>query len=160
MPVAVAAVAMLRLAGGAAAEPPDPASLYDTCFARVYDAKHLAAHQGQRVTAVRIHFQGFADDLLASVTYSLRHGGDFGFSADCHERFDGGFYCRACANDACGTAGESFRLLWSGGDKITLANDQTGVVGENPEGGRDYLQARGEHAAFVLARAAPERCGM
>jgi hypothetical protein len=136
----------------------EPGQLYDTCFVRVYDAKHLALHPGQRVAAIRVLFQGFADDLLASVSYSLRHGGDFGFSGDCHERIEGGFFCRACSNDSCDAGAESFRILWEGGEEVTLANDMTGVVGENAAGGRDYLQARGEHAAFVLRRGAIERC--
>ena len=152
-------VALAGLLGlPASAETVQPTDLYDTCFVRIYDAKHLSAHPGQRVVAMRIYFQGFADDLLASVTYSLRHGGEFGFSGDCHERIEGGFFCRACTNDSCETGAESFRVLWEGGDKVTFANDMTGVVGENPDGGRDYLQARGEHAMFVLARAPADRC--
>jgi hypothetical protein len=155
--LAAGVAAMLSFGGPALAA--EPADLYGACFVRVYDAKHLAAHPGQRVTAIRLQFQGFAGDLLASVSYSLRHGGDFGFSADCHEPIDGGFFCRACTNDSCDAGGESFRILWSGGDEVTLANDRTGVVGENPEGGRDYLQARGEHALFELRRGAADRCG-
>src|SRR4249920_1453408 len=55
----------------------DAKTLYDQCFTRTYDAAHLAAHPGQRVTAMSIQFQQFEDDLLASVIYTLRFGTKF-----------------------------------------------------------------------------------
>jgi hypothetical protein len=152
----IGAIALALAAGPAAAH--DPASLYDACFARTYDAAHLARHPEQRVSAITVYFQNFADTLLAAVSYTLRYGPRFGFSGDCHEGIEGGFVCQACASDSCANEGESFRILWPGGDSIELLNDTTGVVGENPDGGRDYLRAGGEPEAFVMRRGSSADC--
>jgi hypothetical protein len=115
-------------------------------------------HPGQRVTDIAVHFQGFEDSLLANVGYTLRFGIRFRFSGDCYDRIDDGFLCRACTNDICEGSGETFKILPSGNDTIKLVNDTTGVMGENADGGRDYLIAGGEHGVFVLQRAGPEAC--
>jgi hypothetical protein len=128
----------------------DAESLYESCF--------VAANPGERVTAISVYFQNFADTLLAGVSYTLRYGDKFGFSGDCHQEIEGGFLCEACTNDGCDTNGESFTILWSGGDSIELVNDSTGVVGENPAGGRDYLRAGGESSRFTLSRGSLSDC--
>ena len=110
--------ALMLLAVPAAAQ--DASSLYESCFVRIYDPSHLQAHPGQRVQTINVYFQNFADTLLASVTYTLRFGAKFGFSGECQDAIEGGFLCRACANDSCEANGESFKILWSGGDSIEL----------------------------------------
>jgi hypothetical protein len=157
LPQAVFAVAALTASVTQAASQ-DASALYDTCFARTYDAAHLAAHPGQRLTAISVNFQVFEDDLLASVIYTLRYGTKFGFSGACYVKIEGGFLCDACVNDSCETSGEHFVVLWSGGDSVKLVNDLTGMLAKNAEGGRDYLPAGGEHGEFALRRAAPEAC--
>jgi hypothetical protein len=136
----------------------DAAALYDKCFSRTYDAAHLARHPGQRVSAISVQFQEFEGDLLASVIYKLRFGTKFGFSGACYVKIEGGYACDACVNDSCESNGEKFRILWSGGDTVKLVNDETGMLAKNAEGGRDYLAAGGEHAAFVLRRGAADNC--
>jgi hypothetical protein len=143
-------------AAGASAQ--EFSDLLDTCFTRTYDAVHMFEHPGQRVTDIAVHFQGFEDSLLASVSYTLRFGIRFGFSGDCHDKIEGGFLCHACANDICDGSGETFKILPGSDDTIRLINDTTGVVGENSDGGRDYLKAGGEHGVFVLRKASPENC--
>ena len=115
----LAAVALTASTIGAAAE--DAKTLYDQCFTRTYDAAHLAAHPGQRVTAMSIQFQQFEDDLLASVVYTLRFGTKFGFSGACYVKIDGGYSCDACVNDSCESSGERFKILWSGADSVRSA---------------------------------------
>src|SRR5687767_15915506 len=144
------------LAAAAAAQ--DSAALIDTCFARTYDAAHLAKHPQQRVAGIAIAFQGFEDSLLASVVYTLRYGPKFGFSGDCYRPAEGGFLCEACGNDSCEGNGESFKILWSGGDEVQLVNDTTGLFAENAEGGRDRLAPGGEHRLFALKRVSAEEC--
>ena len=92
----------------------DGAELYDTCFARAYDAAHLEAHPGQRVTAMQVFFQEFEDNLWAGVYYTLRDGKKYAFTGDCYDEVDGGFLCHVCANDSCDQTGETFKVLWSG----------------------------------------------
>ena len=52
------------MAAPAAATAAGATDLYGQCFVRIYDARHLAAHPGQRVVAMPAQFQGFADDPL------------------------------------------------------------------------------------------------
>ena len=144
------------LGGPVAAQ--EASALYGACFARTYDAKHLAAHRGQRVSAISVLFQGFEDSLLAAVSYRLRSGPKFGFSGDCHVVIEGGYFCQSCGNDVCEGTGETFKILWSGGETVQLVNDTTGVLAKNAEGGRDYLRSGGEHGVFLLNRAAPDAC--
>jgi hypothetical protein len=136
----------------------DSAALVDTCFARTYDAAHLARHPHQRVAAISVAFQTFEDSLLAGVIYKLRFGPRFSFSGDCYRPAEGGFLCEACGNDSCEGNGESFKILWSGGDEVQLVNDTTGLFAENAEGGRDRLAPGGEHRLFALKRAPAEEC--
>jgi hypothetical protein len=136
----------------------DSAALVDTCFARTYDAAHLARHPHQRVAAISVAFQTFEDSLLAGVIYKLRFGPRFSFSGDCYRPAEGGFLCEACGNDSCEGSGESFKILWSGGDEVQLVNDTTGLFAENAEGGRDRLAPGGEHRLFALKRAPAEEC--
>lgn len=152
----LATAAIVFGAGHAASQ--EPSELYETCFTRTYDAAHLALHPGQRVTAIAVHFQEFEDDLLASVIYTLRFGTRFGFSGACYVKIAGGFLCEACANDSCETSGEQFKILWSGGDRVKVVNDLTGMLAKNPEGGRDYLAAGGEHREFNLRRGSADDC--
>ena len=149
--------AWLCASAGMPAEP-DASALYDTCFSRTYDAAHLAAaSRPARHRDVRA-VPDFEDDLLASVVYTLRYGTKFGFSGACYVKIEGGFRCDACVNDSCESSGEKFKVLWSGGDSVRLVNDETGMLAENAEGGRDYLAAGGEHGEFVLRRGSAEDC--
>jgi hypothetical protein len=136
----------------------DASTLYDKCFSRTYNAAHLAKHPGQRVIAISAQFQEFEGDLLASVIYKLRYGTKFGFSGACYVKIEGGYACDACVNDSCESNGEKFKILWSGGNTVRLVNDQTGMLAENAEGGRDYLAAGGELAEFVLRRGTDKNC--
>jgi hypothetical protein len=71
----------------------------------------------------------------------------------------GGFLCHVCANDLCDRTGETFKVMWTGGDTIDIVNDTTGVTGQDAEGERERLEAGGEHASFRLDRAAdPSAC--
>jgi hypothetical protein len=135
------------------------AALIDTCFSRTYDAAHLARHPAQRVAAISVAFQTFEDSLLAGVMYKLRFGPTFSFSGDCYTAIEGGFLCQACGTtDSCQGSGESFKILWSGGDEVQLVNDTSGLFAENAEGGRDRLAPGGEHRLFALKRAPAEEC--
>jgi hypothetical protein len=156
--IASSIVAAAALAFAEPALSQDAAGLYDKCFTRTYSAEHLAKHPGQRVSAISINFQSFEDDLLASVVYTLRYGTKFGFSGACYIKIEGGFSCEGCVNDSCESNGEKFKILWSGGDTVRLVNEETGMLAENAEGGRDYLAAGGEHAEFVLRAGSPEDC--
>jgi hypothetical protein len=82
----------------------------------------------------------------------------FGFSGACSVKIEDGFACDACVNDSCGPSGEKFKILWSGGDTVKLVNDETGMLAENTQGGRDYLAAGGEHAEFALRRGSAKDC--
>ena len=135
-----------------------PGALYETCFVRTYDPTYLENNPGQRVAAISVYFQNFADTLLAGVSYRLRYGPKYGFSGDCHDAIDGGFSCEACASDSCDVNGESFKIFWPGGDSIQLVNDSTGVVAENADGGRDYLRAGNENRVFVMQRGTLADC--
>lgn len=141
--------------GGRAAE---TSALYGQCFAQSFSEPHLATHPGQRVAAIAVHFQGFEDNLLASISYSLRYGTRFGLSADCYVKIEGGFLCSACTTGSCGAGNESFKLFWSGGDHMFVVNDTTGMLGGNPDGGRDYLRASGGDSQFLLFRTAEGMC--
>jgi len=143
-------------AGEAVAQ--DAASLYDTCFARTYSPAHLAAQTGQRVSSIAVQFLSFEDNLLASVVYTLKFGTRFGFSGACFVKIEGGYECEGCTNDGCDTGGERFKILWPGGDTVTLLNDSTGVLAGNAQGGRDYLAADGANRAFLLRRASADEC--
>ncbi len=153
---AVTLVLALLIAGQAAAQ--DRASLYGNCFVGNYDAAPLAQRPVQRVAAMSVQFQGFENSLLAAVQYRLRFGTKFGFSGACAVDIEGGFQCEACGNDRCSGDGESFKILWSGGDTIQLVNDATGILAENAAGGRDRLPPDGANKAFELKRGAPGDC--
>jgi hypothetical protein len=128
--------------------------LFGTCFVR----QSPNAAPTYRVASIAVLFQGFGEDLLASVAYRLRFGTAFGISGDCSEPAAGGYLCHACANSDCAGGEESFRVLWRGGETVTLVNDRTGMLGTNSAGGRDYLWAGGRTRAFVLDRAAVDDC--
>ena len=140
------------------AQAQDQSTLVGTCFSRAYSPEHLADNPGQRVSDISVQFQGFEGSLLASVIYTLRFGTRFGFGADCYEKIEGGFLCRACAGDSCQSSGETFKILFGDEGAIRLVNDSTGMVAENPDGGRDYLRSDGEHGEFILYRGLPESC--
>ncbi len=147
------------LSGATEGAAQDMAALAGACFARSYDAGHLAAHPRQRVAAISASFQTFEDSLLAGVIYKLRYGPKFSLSSDCSKETEGGWVCEACGgNDSCEGNGEAFKILWSGGDEVHLVNDMTGLFEENPDGGLDRLAPSGEHRLFVLKRAAAEDC--
>lgn len=135
----------------------DAGSLAESCFVQTYDQAELEAHPELRVKTINVYFQDLAGTLLASVTYTLRFGAKFGFSGDC-EQTGGGFVCRACANDSCARDSQSFRILWPGGESIELVNDETGIVAENADGGRDYLLAGGGGNSFVMMRGPLAEC--
>lgn len=147
--------ALLDLAQGAAQ---DRATLFGTCFVGNYDAASLARRSGHRVAAMSVQFQGLDGSLLAGAQYRLRFGTKFGFSGDCAVEVEGGFQCEACGNDGCNGDGESFKILWPGGDTITLVNNATGILAENPAGGRDRLPPGGANGSFELKRGAPGDC--
>lgn len=136
----------------------DASPLFGACYSRAYDAARRAEGPGQRIAAIAVQFQGFEGALLASVTYRLRYGTTFGFSSDCHEEVEGGFLCRACVGATCGRGGERFKILWSGEGGVEIVNDMTGMLGENPAGGRDYLISRDELENFRLRRGPAEDC--
>lgn len=150
-----AIVAAMMVSQAAAQE---ASTLYETCFVRAYDPGHLESHPGQRVAAMSVYFQNFADTLLAGVSYKLRYGAKYGFSGDCHDAIDGGFACESCINDSCEGGGEGFKIFWAGENRIRLVNDSTGVVAENAEGGRDYLRAGNENRVFILTRGTLADC--
>ena len=152
------ALALLAALGSAPAAGQDRTALYGTCFAQRYDPAYLARDRGQRVSAIAVQFQGFEDSLLASVTYALRYGTKFGFSGECRTPIEGGFLCEACGSDVCEGTGETFKVLWSGGDSLTIVNDSTGFFARNAAGGRDRVAPGGAHAAFELKRVAAEDC--
>ena len=136
----------------------DKAALFGTCFVQRYDAAHLARHRGQRVSAIAVQFQGLEDSLLASVTYGLRYGTKFGFSGECRTAIEGGFSCQACGSGRCEGRGETFKILWSGGDSLQLVNHSTGFFAENAAGGRQRIGPGGEHGSFELRRVPSEDC--
>ncbi|MBA3516162.1 MAG: hypothetical protein H0T75_00550 [Rhizobiales bacterium] len=135
----------------------DRAALYGACFVGTYNPA-AGAQGSRRVAAMAVQFQGFENSLLAAVQYRLRFGTKFGFSGECAVDIEGGFQCEACGNDRCGGGGESFKILWPGGDRITLANDATGLLAENAAGGRDRLPPGGANGSFELKRGAPGDC--
>jgi hypothetical protein len=150
-------VAATVSAASAAAQ--DRAQLFGSCFVRLYDRAHMASHPGQRVAAISVQFQSFEDSLLAGLSYKLRYGPKFGVSGDCYRDIEGGFLCDACGStDSCQGNGETFKILWAGGDTIRLVNDATGIVAENADGGRDRLEPGGEHGEFLLQRGTPDEC--
>ena len=153
------AVCLVSACSALGARAADISSLYGKCFAQSFAQPHLALHPGQRVAAMAVQFQGFEGNLLASVFYSLRYGPGFGLSADCYVRIEGGLACTACTMDSCEAGGESFKLYWSGEDIVQIVNDTTGMLAENPDGGRDYLRAGGGDSLFVLPKAAAGTCG-
>ena len=152
---------LVLVAGTATTSAPaqDRAELVGACFVRVYDRAHMTSHPGQRVAAISVQFQSFDENLLAGLSYKLRYGPKFGVSGDCHQEIEGGYLCASCGSvGSCQGQGETFKILWSGGETIRLVNDTTGIVAENAEGGRDRIKADGEHREFVLNRAKPEDC--
>ena len=149
--LAIAALLCADLATAA-----ERSGLFGACFVRSSEA----AHPAQRVGVIAVQFQGFADSLLAGITYKLRYGTTFSFSADCSEEIAGGFLCRACGSGSCQDSGETFEVLWSGGDTLQLVNEATGFFARNAAGGRDRVQPGGEHAVFELTRRAPEDCSL
>jgi len=155
----VTAVCLVSACSALGARAADISSLYGECFAQEYSRSHLATHPGQRVAAMAVQFQGFENNLLASVFYSLRYGPGFGLSADCYVRIEGGFACTACTMDSFEVSAETFKLLWSGEDSVQIVNDTTGVLAENAAGGRDYLRAGGGDSLFMLPKAAAGTCG-
>lgn len=153
MRMALSAAACAASAGAGTAL--EVSRLFDTCFTRTYD--EAGSQAGGRVSAMSVAFHSVDDQLLASVVYTLRYGTRFGFSGGCLVKVDGGFLCDACTND-CATSSEHFEILWSGGDRVRLVNDLTGVLGTNPQGGRDYLMARGSEEEFELRRSSAHAC--
>jgi hypothetical protein len=136
------------------AEAQDARDLVETCFTRTYDAEHMKNHPDQRVVQVQAAFQDFGGNLWAGIYYTLLPGGKkFGLSGDCHEAIAGGFLCRVCANDSCEETGETFKILWDGGDSLDFINDETGVTGADSAGGRERLAPGGANQLFRLERA-------
>src|SRR5262249_13020559 len=123
------------LASSVQAASDDQSTLYDTCFAKDFSAAELAAHPGQRVSAMSVVFQSCEGELLASVVYKVRYGTRFGFGGACSTKIEGGFQCSACVNNSCGSNDERFKILWSGGDAVRVVNDDTGMLAKNAQGG-------------------------
>jgi hypothetical protein len=138
----------------------DGSTLYDTCFVRTYDAAHMQAHPDQRVVEMQAFFQEYEDGLWAGIYYTvLPSGTKFALSGDCSGAAEGGFLCHVCANDLCDRTGETFKVIWAGGDTLDIVNDATGVTGQDAGGARDDLEPGGEHGRFQLDRAAdPTAC--
>ena len=99
--------------------------LFGTCFVR----QSPNAAPAYRVASIAVLFQGFGDDLLASVAYRLRYGTAFGISGDCSEPADGGYLCHACANSDCAGGGESP----SQSDQDANANEKHPVADDQQE---------------------------
>jgi hypothetical protein len=138
------------------AQASNAAALYEMCFAGRFDR----SHPGQRLGTMSVYFQGLAGSLLTSVQYRLRYGTKFGFSGECGADPRGGFLCNACGGgvESCQENGETFRIVWLGGDDLELINDTTGLFAENPAGGRDRLAAGGGNRSFTLKRAGAADC--
>jgi hypothetical protein len=128
------AAALAVLVAPALAHAQDGSALYDTCFVKTYDAEHMKAHPGQRVVQVQAFFQEYEGNLWAGVYYTVLPGGaKYALSGDCADPVAGGFLCHVCANDLCDRTGETFMMMWTGGDTIDIVNDTTGVTGQDAE---------------------------
>ena len=160
--IMVAAAALLASAGARAAD--GVSSLSDQCFAREYDAAHLAKHPDQAVNWIAVDFIGYEDSTVARLRFTTRQDPEvaYFYSADCGSAIAGGAHCGGCANDSCEDNGEAFKILLHGKDAIELVNDETGITAVNGEedNPRQYkLAPGGEHRVFVLERGNASGCG-
>ena len=160
--VVAAAAGWLLAAGGAQAD--GVRSLEDQCFARAYDAAHLAKHPNQAVTWIAVDFIGYEDGTVARVRFTTRQDPEvaYFYTADCGDAIPGGAHCGGCANDSCEDNGESFKILLHGKDSIDFVNDESGITAVNGDEDKplEYkLAPGGEHRVFVLDRGDPSGCG-
>lgn len=135
-------------------------SLIDQCYARTYDAAHLAAHPGQAVTGMQVYFVEFEDAVVARISFATRDSdGRFSYAGDCYREIPGGLSCEGCVGDACESNGETFKVFPRGKDRIQIVNDTTGLSAETVDSVKFRLDAGGEHKDFVLDKVEPAVCG-
>jgi hypothetical protein len=123
------------------------------CYARVYDAAHLASHPEQRVAAISLRQSDLLDPegrLVLTLGFTLRNGEAYGAEA----------YCSAGrAGASCGIEGDggSFDLSLSGED-LRLEVGEFLMV----EGASDFspdLADGGDDRVFLLRPSAFAACG-
>jgi hypothetical protein len=149
------------LLGEAPALAQDYAAFYESCFARDYDAAHLAAHAGQDVTAVTAEIIEWETNPFVRVGLTLRSGERYSLGGDCYDPIEGGVLCHLCRDESCESGEETFKVMLKSADRITIVNDTTGVTGRASDedgGGSRLIAAGGEHGAFALTRADAARC--
>jgi len=153
-------LALLLAAGASApASALDISDFYESCFARTYDAAHLAKHRGQRVVAMKAEIIEWEANPFVRISYALREGGEYTVAGDCYNEIAGGYLCHLCVDESCETGEQTFKVMLKSRETITILNDTTGLTARSEGGGRDELAAGGEHAAFALARTDYSACG-
>lgn len=124
----------------------------DSCYARSYDAGHLASHPDQRVTrvALRPDFTSEAPLMVLDVRLSLRGapGGEFEALAIC-ENTGGSIYC-AMEGDASG-----FQIEPAKNRSILITVSSLGMSFENESGFVTLERNAGDDRSFLLR---PEAC--
>jgi hypothetical protein len=137
----------------------DVSAFYDSCFVRTYGAAHLKKHPAQRVAAMKAEIVEWEENPFVRITYTVRDGGKFSVGGDCYDAIEGGYLCHLCVDESCETGEQTFKVMLKSADAISIVNDTTGVTGESKSGGKDELQAGGEHASFALTRTDYAACG-
>ena len=125
------------------------------CYARTYDAKHLAAHPTQRVTRFYVTDSGYDNPSTptafnAAFGFMLKGSGDiFESDANCDE-IRGGVHCQVEGDSGTFTleaSGDGLRLAL--GDHLTLEGNES----FSPD-----LAVGGDDSVFLLYRSPPEAC--
>jgi hypothetical protein len=158
-----AALTILLIAGPVFAQaPPDTPSgtppVFDGCFARTYDAAHLAAHVGQTVSAMKLQLKPRAMDDGYNVSAELR----FAFRDDKRA-----FYAVGICKDTdgiltCGfdqDAGQITVKPAAGGMQVTPISDVRADADTGDEA--DYVtikQSNPEDRVFALHAVAASQC--
>ena len=146
----------LVVIGRRAATALDASDFYDTCFIRSYDAAHLAAHPGQRVSADPggDHPELEADPSRAASPTQLTLRRELSASAaTATTRSRAAISADALRQTTAArrTASRPSRSSGRTRTRSTSVNDTTGLTGEERRAAaRDYLAAGGEHGAFAL----------
>jgi hypothetical protein len=154
----VLAVLCALFAGSAQAQSMRDTTLTDApfCFARNYDAAHLADHPDQRVTAITISQhreipQNAADGMVLLVRVMLR---------GTNEVWSGAAYCQVGKMADCGMEGDSgtFAIEPREGDSILLSVGRYGITFEGQSDFITLHSDRGDDRSFLLRRAALSAC--
>lgn len=154
---AVAATVILGTCCPASAQsPPDGAPAFDGCFARTYDAAHLAAHAGQTVSAVKLKLKPRAMDDGFNISAELR----FGFREDKRAFYAVGICKDAgeslyCALDQ--DAGEITIKPADGGMQVSPINDLRVDAGDEAEN-FTIKKTNAEDRVFLLHAVAASDC--